>query len=70
MLLAAQGYQESGLDQSQRSSAGAVGIMQLLPMTAADPNVGIANIEIARTTSTLEPSISGFCWIATSRTTR
>jgi hypothetical protein len=44
--------------------------MQLLPMTAADPNVGIANIEIARTTSTLEPSISGFCWIATSRTTR
>jgi membrane-bound lytic murein transglycosylase MltF len=47
MLLAAQGYQESGLDQSARSRAGAVGIMQLLPSTAADPNVGVANIEIA-----------------------
>jgi membrane-bound lytic murein transglycosylase MltF len=47
MLLAAQGYQESGLEQSARSGAGAVGIMQLLPSTAADPNVAIANIEIA-----------------------
>ena len=41
----AQGYQESGLDQSQRSHMGAVGIMQLLPSTAADPVVGIPNIE-------------------------
>jgi membrane-bound lytic murein transglycosylase MltF len=45
LMVAAQGYQESGLDQSKRSSAGAVGIMQLLPSTAADPNVGIPNIE-------------------------
>jgi membrane-bound lytic murein transglycosylase MltF len=35
-LLAAQGFQESGLDQSMKSSAGAVGIMQLLPSTARD----------------------------------
>jgi membrane-bound lytic murein transglycosylase MltF len=47
ILIAAQGYQESGLDQSVRSDAGAIGIMQLLPSTAADPNVGIPNIEVA-----------------------
>ena len=44
-LLAAQGYQESGLDQSRRSPAGAVGVMQLLPRTARDPNVDIAGID-------------------------
>ena len=44
LMMLAQGYQESGLDQSVRSQAGAVGIMQLLPSTAADPNVGIADI--------------------------
>jgi len=44
LLVAAQGYQESKLDQSARSHAGAVGIMQLLPDTAADPNVGIPDI--------------------------
>ena len=32
------------MKQSARSRAGAVGIMQLLPSTAADPNVGITNI--------------------------
>ena len=47
ILIAAQGYQEFGLDQTVRSAAGAVGIMQLLPSTAADPNVGIPEIEIA-----------------------
>ncbi len=46
LLSAAQAYQESGLDQSRVSSAGAVGVMQLLPTTAADPNVGIADIEV------------------------
>ncbi len=40
----AQGYQESGLDQSKRSDKGAVGVMQVLPSTAADPAVGIPNI--------------------------
>jgi membrane-bound lytic murein transglycosylase MltF len=44
LLLAAQGYQESRLDQSARSHVGAIGIMQLLPTTAADPNVGIPDI--------------------------
>lgn len=45
LMLAAQGYQESQLDQSKRSPAGAVGVMQLLPTTAKDPNVGIPGIE-------------------------
>ena len=44
LIVAAQGYQESRLDQSVRSHAGAVGIMQLLPSTAADANVGIPDI--------------------------
>jgi membrane-bound lytic murein transglycosylase MltF len=44
LMLAALAYQESGLDQSKRSAAGAIGIMQLLPSTAADPNVGIPDI--------------------------
>ncbi len=43
LILAAQGYQESRLDQDMRSKAGAVGIMQVLPSTARDPNVGIDN---------------------------
>jgi membrane-bound lytic murein transglycosylase MltF len=46
LMLAAQGYQESQLDNSLRSKAGAVGIMQMLPATAKDPNVDIANIEV------------------------
>lgn len=45
LLLAAQGYQESGLDQSKRSRAGAIGVMQLLPSTARSREVGIPDIE-------------------------
>ncbi len=45
LLLAAQAYQESGLDQSKRSAAGAVGVMQVLPSTAASHQVGIPDIE-------------------------
>lgn len=47
LMVAAQGYQESRLDQSARSRAGAVGIMQLLPSTAQDPNVNIPDITSA-----------------------
>ncbi len=46
LLMTAQGYQESRLDQSVRSPVGAIGVMQLLPSTAADPNVGIPEIEV------------------------
>jgi membrane-bound lytic murein transglycosylase MltF len=45
MMIAALAYQESGLEQSKRSDRGAVGVMQILPSTAADPNINIPNIE-------------------------
>ncbi|MBW2235361.1 MAG: transglycosylase SLT domain-containing protein, partial [Deltaproteobacteria bacterium] len=45
MLVAAQAYQESGLDHSKRSAAGAVGVMQVLPSTAASHQVEIPDIE-------------------------
>jgi len=44
LMMAAQAYQESGLDQSKKSPAGAIGVMQILPSTAADPNVNIVEI--------------------------
>jgi membrane-bound lytic murein transglycosylase MltF len=47
LMVAAQGYQESRLDQNARSAAGAIGIMQLLPTTASDANVGIHDISSA-----------------------
>jgi membrane-bound lytic murein transglycosylase MltF len=46
LMIAALAYQESGIDQSKRSPAGAVGVMQLLPSTAADPNVNIGSIDV------------------------
>jgi membrane-bound lytic murein transglycosylase MltF len=45
LMIGALAYQESGLDHSKRSPSGAVGIMQLLPATAKDPNVNIPDIE-------------------------
>ena len=43
-MILAQAFQESKLDHTQVSDAGAVGIMQVLPSTAADANVGIPDI--------------------------
>jgi len=45
LLMMAQGYQESRLDNSVRSGAGAVGIMQLLPSTAQSDPIQINGIE-------------------------
>jgi membrane-bound lytic murein transglycosylase MltF len=44
LMIAALAYQESRIDQSLRSPAGAIGVMQMLPATAGDPNVNIPNI--------------------------
>jgi membrane-bound lytic murein transglycosylase MltF len=46
LFLIAQAYQESRLNQDTRSSAGAVGVMQLLPTTAADKSVEIEDITV------------------------
>ena len=44
LMVAAQAYQESQIDQSKKSPAGAIGVMQLLPSTAADKNINIPEI--------------------------
>ncbi len=43
-MIAAQAYQESGLNQNKKSPSGAVGVMQILPTTAKDKNIGIHNV--------------------------
>jgi membrane-bound lytic murein transglycosylase MltF len=40
LLMAAQGYQESQLDQGRHSPAGAIGVMQVMPATADKLQVG------------------------------
>jgi membrane-bound lytic murein transglycosylase MltF len=51
LMVAAQGYQESGLDQNARSHKGAIGVMQIMPDTGATLNVGDITQE--------EPNIHG-----------
>ena len=46
ILMAAQGYQESTLDQGVKSRVGAVGVMQVMPATGKELNVGdISEVE-------------------------
>jgi membrane-bound lytic murein transglycosylase MltF len=51
IMLAAQGYQESQLDQRARSHVGAIGVMQIMPATGKELKVG--NI------GEIEPNIHG-----------
>ena len=40
LIMTAQGYQESRLNQALRSKAGAIGVMQVMPKTGREMNVG------------------------------
>jgi membrane-bound lytic murein transglycosylase MltF len=44
LMIAAQGYQESRLEQSQRGASGTVGLMQIKPSTAAGKPIGITGV--------------------------
>ena len=44
LLVVAQAYQESGLDQSARSPMGAVGVLQIKPSTAAGKPIEVADV--------------------------
>jgi membrane-bound lytic murein transglycosylase MltF len=45
LLLAAQAYQESGIDQTKVSSVGAVGVMQIKPSTAEGQPISITGVD-------------------------
>ena len=62
LLMAAQGYQESGLDQEKRSHVGAIGVMQVMPATARDKAVGIPDID--RLESNIHAGIKYNRWVA------
>ena len=47
LMIAAQGYQESLLDQSKKNKSGAVGIMQVIPKYAAASPINISNVGTA-----------------------
>jgi membrane-bound lytic murein transglycosylase MltF len=51
LMLAAQGYQESALDQNAKSHVGAIGVMQIMPATGKDLGVGSIH--------EIEPNIHG-----------
>jgi membrane-bound lytic murein transglycosylase MltF len=48
LMVVAQGYQESMLEQSARGPTGAVGIMQVKPSTAAAPPINVPDIWTAK----------------------
>jgi membrane-bound lytic murein transglycosylase MltF len=47
LMLIAQGYQESLLDQSKKNPSGAIGIMQVIPKYAAASPINIPNVDTA-----------------------
>lgn len=47
LMIGAQAYQESLLDQNKRNPSGAVGIMQVIPKYAAAPPINIPNVDTA-----------------------
>jgi membrane-bound lytic murein transglycosylase MltF len=61
LLVAACAYQESGIDQSKRSPAGAIGVMQILPSTAAAEPINIPDIE--KIESNIHAGVKYLRWI-------
>jgi len=59
VLMGAQGYQESQLDQNAKSRVGAVGVMQLMPATGKDMNVG----DISQTEANIHAGIKYMRWM-------
>jgi membrane-bound lytic murein transglycosylase MltF len=57
--MAAQGYQESQLNQAARSKAGAIGIMQVMPATGKELGVG----NIAKAEANIHAGIKYMRWM-------
>jgi len=59
LLMAAQGYQESQLNQQARSRVGAIGVMQVMPATAKDLKVG----DITQTEPNIHAGVKYMRWM-------
>lgn len=59
VLMAAQGYQESQLNQNAKSPVGAIGVMQVMPATGKDMNVG----DITQTEANIHAGIKYMRWV-------
>lgn len=59
LLMGAQGYQESQLNQEAKSPVGAIGVMQVMPATGKDMQVG----DIAETEANIHAGIKYMRWM-------
>jgi membrane-bound lytic murein transglycosylase MltF len=59
LLMGAQGYQESQLNQDAKSPVGAIGVMQVMPATAKDLQVG----DITQTEANIHAGIKYMRWM-------
>jgi membrane-bound lytic murein transglycosylase MltF len=59
LLMAAQGYQESKLNQAARSHVGAIGVMQIMPATGKDLRVG----DITKTEPNIHAGVKYMRWM-------
>ncbi len=59
LLMAAQGYQESQLNQQAKSHVGAIGVMQLMPATGAEMKVG----DVRETEANIHAGVKYMRWM-------
>ena len=59
LLMAAQGYQESQLNQQAKSQVGAIGVMQLMPATGKEMKVG----DITQTEANIHAGVKYMRWM-------